>query len=50
MAGGYGTDIDATVAVHLRTVIEASRSAALWQRNRLACRERADDSMKQSAA
>ena len=30
MAGGYGTDIDATVAVHLRTVIEASRSAALW--------------------
>lgn len=42
MAGGYGTDIDATVSVHLRTVMEASRSATLWRHGR--------DSMKQSAA
>ena len=50
MAGGYGVDIDATVAVHLRTVIEASRSAALWERSRAARTEGAIDSMKQSAA
>jgi acetoin utilization deacetylase AcuC-like enzyme len=50
MAGGYGTDIDATVAVHLRTVIEASRSAALWNGNPAAGRQRVHDSMKQSAA
>ena len=50
MAGGYGTDIDATVAVHLRTVIEASRSAALWHGNRIAGRKCVHDSMKQSAA
>jgi acetoin utilization deacetylase AcuC-like enzyme len=49
MAGGYGVDIDATVAVHLRTVVEAARSAALWHRSR-ACAEGAIDSMKQSAA
>jgi hypothetical protein len=30
MAGGYGTDIETTVAVHLRTIEEAARSAALW--------------------
>lgn len=34
MAGGYGTDIEVTVAVHLRTVFEASRSAALWANER----------------
>ena len=50
MAGGYGADIETTVAVHLRTVLEASRSAALWQRDRMDPRERAIDSMKQSAA
>ena len=50
MAGGYGADIDTTVAVHLRTVLEASRSAALWQRNRIARGECVADSMKQSAA
>jgi acetoin utilization deacetylase AcuC-like enzyme len=50
MAGGYGADIDTTVAVHLRTVLEASRSAALWERERIARGERAIDSMKQSAA
>ncbi|HEY6354666.1 MAG TPA: histone deacetylase [Burkholderiaceae bacterium] len=48
MAGGYGADIDDTVAVHLRTVVEASRSAALWQPNSLAGRGRAVGSMKQS--
>ncbi|MFO1219865.1 MAG: histone deacetylase [Burkholderiaceae bacterium] len=30
MAGGYGTDIDATVGVHLRTVHEALQSASCW--------------------
>jgi len=30
MAGGYGEDIDTTVAVHLRTVREALRSAEAW--------------------
>ncbi|HEY6511993.1 MAG TPA: histone deacetylase [Burkholderiaceae bacterium] len=50
MAGGYGADIDTTVAVHLRTVLEATRSAALWQRDRMTRREPAVDSMKQSAA
>jgi acetoin utilization deacetylase AcuC-like enzyme len=49
MAGGYGADIDDTVAVHLRTVVEASRSAALWQPNVLAGRGRTVGSMKQSA-
>lgn len=34
MAGGYGTDIDATVAVHLRTIEEAARSAAQWPAGR----------------
>lgn len=32
MAGGYGTDIEDSVAVHLRTVSEAARSARLWQK------------------
>jgi len=50
MAGGYGVDIDTTVTVHLRTVLEASRSAALWQRDRMEPRGRVVDSMKQSAA
>lgn len=31
MAGGYGEDIDTTVAVHLRTVHEARRSAVAWR-------------------
>lgn len=44
MAGGYGTDIDATVAVHLRTLEEAARSAALWA----ADRGRAARTMEQS--
>jgi hypothetical protein len=34
----------------LRTVIEASRSAALWNGNPAAGRQRVHDSMKQSAA
>ena len=50
MAGGYGTDIDATVAAHLRTVIEASRSTALWADDRARASQQAADSMKQSAA
>jgi acetoin utilization deacetylase AcuC-like enzyme len=49
MAGGYGSDIDDTVAVHLRTVGEALRSAALWRRRTVRC-EADFDSMKQSAA
>ena len=49
MAGGYGTDIDDTVTVHLRTVGEALRSAALWRRRTARC-EADFDSMKQSAA
>ena len=47
MAGGYGADIDSTVAVHLRTVAEAARSAALW-REPAACGRHRSDSMKQS--
>jgi acetoin utilization deacetylase AcuC-like enzyme len=31
MAGGYGTDIDTTVGLHLRTVQEAALSAAAWR-------------------
>lgn len=31
MAGGYGEDIETTVAVHLRTVREALRSAEAWR-------------------
>lgn len=51
MAGGYGNDIEDTVAVHLRTVLEASRSAAMWAAHHLAgTQEPAADSMKQSAA
>jgi acetoin utilization deacetylase AcuC-like enzyme len=50
MAGGYGTDIDATVAVHLRTVVEALRSAAMWAASRARAIEQGADSMKQSAA
>jgi acetoin utilization deacetylase AcuC-like enzyme len=48
MAGGYGADIDDTVAVHLRTVVEASRSAALWRPSSLAARGHTVGSMKQS--
>jgi acetoin utilization deacetylase AcuC-like enzyme len=44
MAGGYGTDVDATVGVHLRTLEEAARSAALWA----AERGRATRTMEQS--
>jgi acetoin utilization deacetylase AcuC-like enzyme len=50
MAGGYGADIDNTVAVHLRTVMLAACSGALWLRSRSAGDESAIDSMKQSAA
>ena len=31
MAGGYGTDIDSTVAVHLKTLSVAAEFAAQWQ-------------------
>jgi acetoin utilization deacetylase AcuC-like enzyme len=47
MAGGYGSDIETTVAVHLNTVADAARSAAEWQ---LAAARRPLQSMKQSAA
>ncbi|HET7527127.1 MAG TPA: histone deacetylase [Burkholderiaceae bacterium] len=50
MAGGYGSDIDITVSAHLRTVIEAARSASLWQPTSLAAGRGTADSMKQSAA
>jgi acetoin utilization deacetylase AcuC-like enzyme len=50
MAGGYGNDIDVTVAVHLRTVVEASRSAALWAAGVSRARRDTADSMKQSTA
>lgn len=46
MAGGYGTDIDDTVAVHLNTIDEAMRSASAWR----ACDRTRVDSMKQWAA
>jgi acetoin utilization deacetylase AcuC-like enzyme len=46
MAGGYGHDIHATVAVHLRTIRTAVASFEAWQR----ARKSAVDSMKQSAA
>ena len=35
MAGGYGQDIDTTVAIHLRTVHEALRSARAWRTARV---------------
>jgi acetoin utilization deacetylase AcuC-like enzyme len=50
MAGGYGVDIMTSVAVHLRTIAEASRSAALWSAQRAVRDTDALDSMKQSAA
>lgn len=50
MAGGYGRDIETTVAVHLRTVVEAARSAALWPMSGAPCERRPRDSMEQSAA
>jgi len=50
MAGGYGRDIDTTVAVHLRTVAEAARSAALWPSSRATDGRNRRDSMEQSAA
>ncbi len=31
MAGGYGTDIDSTIAVHLKTISIAAEFAAQWQ-------------------
>lgn len=49
MAGGYGADLDATVAVHLRTVVEAARSAVMWRDEGVA-REAGLGSMEQSAA
>lgn len=36
MAGGYGRDLDTTVAIHLRTLQEAQRSALAWQPARTA--------------
>jgi acetoin utilization deacetylase AcuC-like enzyme len=45
MAGGYGHDIHATVAVHLRTIRAAAASFEAWQR----ARRSAIVSMKQSA-
>jgi acetoin utilization deacetylase AcuC-like enzyme len=50
MAGGYGVDIDTTVAVHLRTVAEALRSATLWASPPAHACESPIDSMKQSTA
>jgi acetoin utilization deacetylase AcuC-like enzyme len=50
MAGGYGVDIETTVAVHLRTIDEAAISAAAWSRGERCAADRAADSMKQSAA
>jgi len=49
MAGGYGTDINTTVSVHLRTVIEAARSASVWQAALQPAGRGGTDSMKQSA-
>jgi acetoin utilization deacetylase AcuC-like enzyme len=46
MAGGYGHDIHATVAVHLRTIRAAVASFNAWPR----ARRNAIDSMKQSAS
>jgi acetoin utilization deacetylase AcuC-like enzyme len=46
MAGGYGHDVQATVAVHLRTLRAAAASCDAWQR----ARQDERDSMKQSAA
>jgi acetoin utilization deacetylase AcuC-like enzyme len=46
MAGGYGHDIHATVAVHLRTIRAAVASFDAWQR----APQDAIDSMKQSTA
>ena len=31
MAGGYGTDIDSTIAVHLKTIAIAADHAAQWR-------------------
>jgi acetoin utilization deacetylase AcuC-like enzyme len=47
MAGGYGADLDDTVAVHLQTIDEALRSASAWRARR---ERQAADSMKQSLA
>ena len=46
MAGGYGHDIETTVAVHLRTIDAALASFDAWQR----VRQPPIESMKQSAA
>lgn len=50
MAGGYGRDIETTVAAHLRTVVEAARSAALWPPSSARSGRDRRDSMEQSAA
>jgi acetoin utilization deacetylase AcuC-like enzyme len=50
MAGGYGIDIGTTVAVHLRTVVEASRIATLWASHPACAPGPKFDSMKQSTA
>jgi acetoin utilization deacetylase AcuC-like enzyme len=46
MAGGYGHDVETTVAVHLRTIDAALASFDAWQR----ARRPPIESMKQSAA
>ncbi|HEX6018110.1 MAG TPA: histone deacetylase, partial [Burkholderiaceae bacterium] len=50
MAGGYGRDIETTVAAHLRTVVEAASSAALWPSSSAPSGRNRRDSMEQSAA
>jgi hypothetical protein len=45
MAGGYGHDIETTVAVHLRTIRAAAASCDAWRR----ARQDARLSMEQSA-
>ena len=48
MAGGYGQDIDTTLAVHPRTISEAARSAQTGLADRRDARRAALRSMEQS--
>jgi acetoin utilization deacetylase AcuC-like enzyme len=50
MAGGYGVDIETTVAVHLQTIREAQRSAQAWSRGENGSARSGAESMKQSVA
>jgi acetoin utilization deacetylase AcuC-like enzyme len=50
MAGGYGADIETTVAVHLQTIREAQRSAQAWSRGEPGGARGGAESMKQSMA